>query len=149
MAQAAKKQLGKAGEGSLQPREKVGLNHFVTLTRGGRPIHFMPSQVAKVRTMVAQDGNQTAIQDRAGSTQVSEPLDKVLEALGLNWVKFHRYNNQGDPYEVFFVAEQVCRVKAVSNPSRTERTVVTDSSGDTTVMEPEDVVLRQIDNALD
>lgn len=78
-----------------------------------------------------------------------EPLDKVLEVLGLNWVKFHRHNIQGDPHEVFFVAEQVCRVKAVTNPTPTERTVVTDAGGDTTVMEPEDVVLHQIDNALD
>ena len=145
-----KKQLGKAGaKKSPTPEPKKGLNHFVTLTRGGRPIHFMPNQVTKVRTMVAQDGNQTAIQDRAGNTQVAEPLDKVLEALGLNWVKFHRHNINGDPHEVFFVADQVCRVKAVNNPGPTERTIVTDASGDTIVMEPEDVVLRQIDNALD
>ncbi len=96
-----------------------------------------------------QDGHQTDIQDRAGRTQVAEPLEAVLEVLGLNWVKFHRHNIRGEPHEVYFVADQVCRVKAVQNPNTQERTVITDSSGDTTVMEPEDVVLHSIDNALD
>ena len=148
------KKLGKAGgkapsKNSPMPEPKKGLNHFVTLTRGGRPIHFMPSQVTKVRSMVVQDGHQTDIQDRAGRTQVAEPLEAVLEALGLNTVKFHRHNIQGEPHEVYFVADQVCRVKEVATPNPNERTSITDATGDTTVMEPMDVVLRAIDNALD
>jgi hypothetical protein len=158
----SKKKLGKAGGRKLQKATakpapdtlakqapKEGLKHFVTLTRAGKSIHFIPAHVTKVRMVVAQDGHQTDIQDRSGRTQVKETLEEVQAILGLNWVKLHRHNEIGDPHEVFFVAEQVCRVKELQNPNPTERTVVTDSTGDTSVMEPEDVVLRAIDNALD
>lgn len=97
---------------------------------------------------VQQDGNSTEIQDRAGKTQVSESLEDVLAILNLSVVKLHRNNIQGSPHEVYFVVTQVCRVRVVSNPTPEERTVITDASGDTSVMEPEDVVLREIDNAL-
>lgn len=145
------KQLGKAGNAkgnSAQP-PKTELAHFKTLHRSGKPIHFLPSQVVRVRAMAMQDGHNTDVQDRSGRTQVQEEVEQVLDILGVKTVKFHRYNIQGDPHEVFFVVGQICRVRQTANPSTTERTIVTDASGDITVMEPEDVVLRTIDNALD
>ena len=145
---APPKTLGKAG--AKPPAKKAGvLSHFVALTRGGRKIYFLPSQVTRVRMSVMQDGHQTAITDRSGTTQVAESIEKVLEALALNWVKFHRHNIQGEAREVFFVAEQVCRVREVPMPNPSERTIIVDTGGDTTVMEPIDVALRAIDNALD
>ena len=82
------KRLGKAGGNPPKkappaaPKEKTGLKHFVTLTRAGRPLHYIPSHVTRVRSMVPQDGHQTDIQDRSGRTQVAEPLQVVLDTLG-------------------------------------------------------------------
>lgn len=163
MVQPQKNQLGRAS-GSPEPvqspeaaarqkstiQSKMGLNHFVMLTRSGKPIYFLPNQVVRVRSIpVQQDGNSTEIQDRAGRIQVSESLEDVLMILDLKVAKFHRHNINGKPHEVFFVVSQVCRVRPIPNPTPNERTNITDASGDTTVMEPEDVVLRAIDTILD